>query len=80
MLNQFVLVGRLLEIKGNSITIDNYTDKIMIKVSSNLLEKIQNHCKIGGVIGIKGKLATTNDKLEVICEKCTFLSTTAPTE
>lgn len=80
MSNQFMLLGRLIEINDNSITIENGTDKIMIKVSSSILEKIQNYCKIGGVMGIKGKITTTNDQIELTCEKCTFLSTTAPTE
>lgn len=80
MSNQFMLVGRLLEIKDNSIIIDTTTDKIIVKVSSSLLEKIQNYCNIGGVIGVRGKITTANDQIELTCEKCTFLSTTAPTE
>ena len=80
MSNQYMLLGRLVKINDNSITIENNTDKIMIKVSSSILEKIQNYCNIGGVIAIKGKITTTNDQIELICEKCTFLSTTAPTE
>lgn len=80
MTNQFMLIGRLLEIKDNSIIIENDTDKIIVKVSSSMLEKIQNYCNIGGVIAVKGKITTTDNKIEVICEKCTFLSTKAPTE
>ena len=38
-----MLVGRLVEIKDNSIIIDTTTDKIIVKVSSSLLEKIQNY-------------------------------------
>ena len=80
MSNQFMLVGRLLEIKDNSIIIDTTTDKIMVKVSSSLLEKIQKYCTIGEVIGARGRITTVNDQIELTCEKCTFLSTTAPTE
>lgn len=80
MLNQYILVGRVVKINDNSITIENDTDKIIVKLSSNILEKVKNYCSIGGVIGIKGKITTTNDQIELICEKCTFLSTTAPTE
>lgn len=80
MSNQFMLIGRLLEIKDNSITIENDTDKITIKVSSRLLEKIQNYCNIGGVVGVRGRLRVVNDQIELTCEKCTFLSTKEPTE
>ena len=80
MLNQYVLTGRLVKINDNSIVIENGTDKLIIKVSSNLLENIQNYCNIGGVVGIKGKITTVNDCIELACEKCTFLSSKAPTE
>ena len=80
MSNQFILVGRLLEIKDNSIIIDTTTDKIIVKVSSSLLEKIQNYCNIGEVIGVRGKITTANDQIELTCDKCTFLSSEAPTE
>ena len=80
MTNQCILIGRLINISDNSITIKNDTDKIIVKVSSSMLENIQNYCNIGGVIAIKGKITTIDDQIELICEKCTFLSTTAPTE
>ena len=78
MLNQFVLVGRLIEIKDNSIIIESGTDKIEINVSSNILENIQNYSEIGGVIAVKGKITTSNKQIELNCEKCTFLSSKAP--
>ena len=80
MANQFILIGKLINISANSITIKNDTDKIIVKVSSSILEKIQNYCNIGGVIGVRGKITTANDQIELTCEKCSFLSTTAPTE
>ena len=80
MSNQYFLIGRLVKINDNSITIENDTDKITIKVSSSLLEKIQKYCNIGGVVGVRGKITTANNQIELTCEKCTFLSTTAPTE
>lgn len=80
MSNQYFLIGHLINIGDNSITIENGTDKITIKLSSSILEKVKNYCNIGGVIAIKGKITTANDQIELTCEKCTFLSTTAPTE
>lgn len=80
MSNQYMLLGILVKINDNSIVIENDTDKIIVKLSSSILEKVKNYCKIGGVLGIRGRITTTNDQIELTCEKCTFLSTTAPTE
>ena len=80
MSNQFIVIGHLINIGDNSTRIDSATDKIIVKVSSSLLEKIQNYCNIGGVVGVRGKIATVNDQIELTCEKCTFLSSEAPTE
>lgn len=74
MLNQFVLVGRLLEIKDTSIIIDTSTDKIEITTTSNIIENIQYYSKIGECFGIRGKITTSdNNKIELKCEKCTML-------
>ena len=80
MANHYVLIGRLVKINDDSIIIDTTPDKIMIKLSSSILENVKNHCNIGGVIGIRGRIGVVNDQIELTCEKCTFLSTTAPTE
>ena len=80
MSNQYFLIGHLINIGDNSIVIESNTDKIIVKVSSSLLEKIQNYCNIGGVVGVRGKITTADNQIELICEKCTFLSTTAPSE
>ena len=80
MANQYVLLGRLVKINDDSITIDNVPDKIMIKLSNSILENVKNHCEIGGVIGIRGRIRVVNNQIELTCEKCTFLSTTEPTE
>lgn len=78
MTNQYVLIGRLAKINDDSIIIDSATDKITIKLSSSTLENVKNYCDIGGVIAIKGRITTANDQIELTCEKCSFLSTTAP--
>lgn len=78
MLNQFVLVGKLLEIKESSIIIDTATDKITIKVSSSLLEKIQNYEIIGTIIGARGKISF-NDSIVLVADKITFLSSKVKT-
>lgn len=45
-----------------------------------MLENVKKYCEIGGVIGVEGKITTADDKIEIICEKCTFLSSKAPNE
>lgn len=74
MLNQFMLLGKLVEIKESSMIIDTENDKIEIKVSSNMLEKIQNYDVIGTFIGAKGKISSNNDILVLVADKITFLS------
>lgn len=78
MLNQFVLIGKLLEIKESSIIIDTETDKIEIKVSINMLEKIQNYEVIGTIISARGKI-TFNDSIVLDADKISFLSSKVKT-
>lgn len=78
MLNQFVLVGKLLEIKESSIIIDTETDKIEIKVPTNMLEKIQDYEVIGTNIGARGKISF-NDSIVLVADKITFFSSKVKT-
>ena len=90
MLNQTVLVGRLVDQpqkdeKGASITIAvprSYknedgiyeTDFIPARLFNGIATQTLEYCKKGDLIGIKGRLQMS-DTLEVIAEKVTFLST-----
>ena len=103
MLNQIILVGRIKEIKENKenviITIavpqnkkndkgeydTNFIDCILYK---GIAENTKNYCKVGGIIGVKGKVQSETINLfdgkficnvcHVIAEKVTFLSSQAP--
>lgn len=83
MLNSIVLVGRLKEIKENIIIIAvprNYknedgeyeTDFIECQISKNINEKIENWCKVGDVLGVRGRVETNNI---IKADKISFLST-----
>ena len=83
MLNSVVLVGRLKEIKENTIIIAvprNYkneegeyeTDFIECQISKHMNEKVENWCKVGDILGIKGRVETDNI---IKADKITFLNT-----
>ena len=101
MLNQTVLVGRLVqdpEIKEleNDKKVCNITlavtrsyknadgiyetDFIPVTLWQGIAENVKEYCKKGDLIGVRGKLQAREDKVEVIGEKVTFLSSKAKEE
>ena len=50
------------------------TDFVTCNLWNNLAEQTVNYCKKGDLVGVKGRLQTEDDKLIVIAEKITFLS------
>ena len=87
MLNQTVLVGRLLEINKaiNEILIKVprrfkndegvYEDDIIpIKLSPSIMTNVNDYCKVNDLVGIKGRLESEDMRLHVFGEKITFLS------
>lgn len=93
MLNQFILVGRLANTKTESnksiITLavprsyknengEYDTDFIDIVLYSTIAENTKNYCNKGDLIGITGRVQTTqtekNKITEIIGNKVTFLS------
>lgn len=91
MVNQVFLIGRIVEIKNidnhTEITIsiprtyrningqyDN--DLISCEISQRMIYELEKYCKLGNLVGIKGKIAKLDkDKeMRVIAEKMTFLS------
>lgn len=98
MLNQIVLVGRLVEKpiveenengrKVSTITLavtrsfknseglyDN--DFIPVILWDVIASNTSEYCKKGDLIGIKGRIQSSVDKIQVIAEKVTFLSSKA---
>ena len=50
------------------------TDFIPIKLFGGVAENTSNYCEKGNVIAIKGRIEINNNKIELIAEKVTFLS------
>lgn len=50
-------------------------DYVNVKFTGQIAEQCSSYIEKGDVIGVKGRLSTIkNDKLEIIAEKVTFLS------
>lgn len=82
MLNQCVLVGRLKELKDNTLTIAvsrPFKDKdgtygidiVKVEIFGTLLSNTKEYCQKGDIIGVKGRIGEHN---KIIAEKITFLS------
>lgn len=94
LLNQFVVVGRLVENpkiekddKRVIITLaiprsyknkdgEYDTDFISCILWNSIAENTSEYCKKGDLLGVKGRLASNNDRIEAVAEKVTFLSNT----
>lgn len=95
MLNQTILVGRLVERpiieeteNGGKIAIvklavtrsfknsegEYETDFIPCILWNSIAKTTCEYCRKGDLIGIKGKIQCTTDKVQVVAEKITFLS------
>lgn len=83
-MNTVVLVGRITKFEGDEVTISvtrNYknedgiymSDLIPIRLSANIGEKMKEFCKVGDVIGVKGRLENRGEVVG-IAEKVSFLS------
>lgn len=50
------------------------TDFIDCILYGNVAENTSEYCKKGDILGIKGRIQKTDDKMQIIAEKVTFLS------
>ena len=83
-MNNVILVGRITSFEGHEVTVSitrNYknedgiymSDSIPVRLSANIGEKMKEFCKIGDVIGVKGRLENRGEVV-VMAEKTTFVS------
>lgn len=57
---------------------DTYdTDIIKITLWNGVAENVAEYCKKGDLIGIKGRIQTYNNTIQIIAEKVSFLSSKA---
>jgi single-strand DNA-binding protein len=91
MLNQVIIVGRLVDqpqMEGDSCYIklavprsfknengEYETDFIIAKLWGGVATNTCEYCKKGDVIGIRGRLQSNENGLELIADKITFLTT-----
>ena len=87
-MNNVILVGRITSFEGNEVTISitrNYknedgiymSDSIPVWLSANIGEKMKEFCRIGDVIGVKGRLENRGEVV-VMAEKVSFVSPKKP--
>lgn len=56
------------------------TDFIPCTLWRGVAENTAEYCKKGDLIGVKGRIEINEDKIQVVAEKVTFLSTRKPEE
>lgn len=89
MLNQIVLIGRTTKIVKNGKNCTLYiettksykntegeyeTDYFRVSLRGGIAENAKEYLKIGDLVGIKGRLESKGELINIICEKLTFLS------
>ena len=86
MLNQLVIVGRIYSMENGKLVIaiprtfknengEYDTDYIEAKLSNAIENNVSTYCEVGDLVGIKGRLESDANRMFVIAEKVTFLST-----
>ena len=86
MLNNFILVGRIVDIYDGVILVsvtrsyknefgEYVDDKMEIEVGKNIFENVKEYCRIGDLIGARGHLEAEYNRAILKCEKISFLST-----
>ena len=85
MLNQVVVVGRINSMGNGELVIavprsfknengEYDTDYIEARLSSAIDNNVSTYCEVGDLVGIKGRLESDANRMFVIAEKVTFLS------
>ena len=85
MLNQIILVGRIIEIGEEEIIIkvprsfkneqgEYEEDNIPITIKEYIFTNVKEYCYKGDIVGIKGHIESENKVMQIVAEKVTFLS------
>lgn len=70
MLNQIVLVGRLME----TPVVEEGKVNVTLAVPRSFKNEAGEYCKKGDMVGVKGRMQSVEGKLEIVAEKLRFLS------
>ena len=87
-MNNVILVGRITGFEGDEVIISitrNYknedgiymSDSIPVRLSANIGEKMKEFCRIGDVIGVKGRLENRGEVV-IMADKVSFVSPKKP--
>ena len=85
MLNQVVVVGRIYSMENGELVMavprsfknengEYDTDYIDVRLSKSIEENVLTYCEKGDLVGVKGRLESGINKMFVIADKVTFLS------
>ena len=85
MLNQVVVVGRIYSMENGELVMavprsyknengEYDTDYIDVRLSDAIEKNVLTYCEKGDLVGVKGRLESDVNKMFVVAEKVTFLS------
>ena len=70
MLNQVILVGRVVEIIGTMIRLETNSATVPVFCANLSLERVE----LGTTLGVKARLEFDNEEVYVTAEKMTFIN------
>ena len=85
MLNQVVVVGRINSMENGELVMavprsfknengEYDTDYIEVRLSKSIESNVLTYCEVGDLVGVRGRLESGINKMQVVAEKVTFLS------
>ena len=81
MLNNTIFVGKIKGVLQNFMEVEVWSkddedkyDSIPVELSENLYNTIYKYSNLGDLIGVKGRLANKDNRLIVVANKITLLS------
>lgn len=85
MLNQVVVVGRIYSMENGELVMavprsfknengEYDTDYIEVRLSNSIETNVSTYCEKGDLVGVKGRLESGINKMSVVADKVTFLS------
>ena len=85
MLNTAILVGKIAKLENNELVIATTrsykneegqyeTDLINCNIYNGIAQNVNDWCKIGDTVGIKGRIETRDNKICITVDKISFLS------